>query len=103
MVEAGVDTHEISYRLLDTTRAYALEKLLQSGEHDALATRHAKFLSKLLEETADAERTDREILAQSRHTAVKVQPEYVKRTTKQIAAGTGKRRAAQTKCGHLSE
>jgi predicted ATPase len=50
MVEAAVDTHETSYRLLDTTRAYALEKLLHSGEHDALATRHANFLSKLLEE-----------------------------------------------------
>jgi predicted ATPase len=48
MVEAAVDTHD--YRLLDTTRAYALEKLLHSGEHDALATRHANFLSKLLEE-----------------------------------------------------
>jgi predicted ATPase/DNA-binding winged helix-turn-helix (wHTH) protein len=28
MVEAVVDTHETSYRLLDTTRTYALEKLL---------------------------------------------------------------------------
>jgi predicted ATPase len=32
MVEAAVDTHETSYRLLDTTRAYALEKLRHSGE-----------------------------------------------------------------------
>jgi predicted ATPase/DNA-binding winged helix-turn-helix (wHTH) protein len=52
MVEAGVDTHETSYRLLDTTRTYALEKLLHRGEHDAIATRHANFLSKLLEEGA---------------------------------------------------
>ena len=36
----------------------------------------------------------REILAQSRHTTVKVLPKYVKRTTKQIATGTRKRRAA---------
>ena len=52
MVEAGVDPHETSYRLLDTTRTYALEKLLHRGEHDAIATRHANFLSKLLEEGA---------------------------------------------------
>ncbi|MFH0302313.1 hypothetical protein AAFX91_35070 [Bradyrhizobium sp. 31Argb] len=49
-----------------------------------------------------AELTDREILAQSRHTTVKVLPKYVKRTT-QIATGTKKRRAVRTKAGHLSE
>jgi predicted ATPase/DNA-binding winged helix-turn-helix (wHTH) protein len=52
MVEAGVDTHETSYRLLDTIRTYALEKLLHMGEHDVIATRHANFSSKLLEERA---------------------------------------------------
>nr|WP_246718487.1 hypothetical protein [Bradyrhizobium elkanii] len=56
-----------------------------------------------LTETGDAELTDREILAQSRHTTVKVLPRYVKRTQKQIATGTKKRRAARTKGGHLSE
>jgi hypothetical protein len=56
-----------------------------------------------LTETGDAELTDREILAQSRHTTVKVLPKYVKRTTKQIATGTRKRRAARTKDGQLSE
>ena len=53
-----------------------------------------------LTETGDAELTDREILAQSRHTTVKVLPKYVKRTTKQIATGTKKRRASRTKDGH---
>jgi hypothetical protein len=43
MIEAGVDTYETSYRLLDTTRTYALEKLLHRGEHDAISTRHANF------------------------------------------------------------
>jgi predicted ATPase len=52
MVEAGVHTHEASYRLLDTTRAYALEKLVHSGEHDAIAIRHADFLSKPLEKNS---------------------------------------------------
>jgi hypothetical protein len=56
-----------------------------------------------LTETGDAELTDREILAQSRHTTVKVLPKYVKRTTKQIAMGTKKRRAVRTKGGRLSE
>jgi hypothetical protein len=56
-----------------------------------------------LTETGDAELTDREILAQSRHTTVKVPPKYVKHTTKQIATGTKKRRATRTKDGHLSE
>ena len=54
-------------------------------------------------ETGDAELTDREILAQSRHTTVKVLPKYVKRTTRQIATGTKKRRASRTKTGDLSE
>src|SRR5882672_6864802 len=31
------------YRLLDTTRAYALEKLASSGEQDSIAGRHASF------------------------------------------------------------
>jgi hypothetical protein len=56
-----------------------------------------------LTETSDAELTDREIWAQSRHTTPKVLPKYVKPTTKQIASGTKKRRALRTKDGHLSE
>jgi hypothetical protein len=55
-----------------------------------------------LTETGDAELTDREILAQSRHTTVKVLPKYVKRTTNQIVTGK-KRRAVRTKDGQLSE
>jgi predicted ATPase/DNA-binding winged helix-turn-helix (wHTH) protein len=37
------------YRLLDTTRSYALEKLAASGEHDSIAARHASHLSQSLE------------------------------------------------------
>jgi hypothetical protein len=54
-------------------------------------------------EGGDAELTDREMLAQGRHTTVKVLPRYVKRTTRQIISGTKKRRASRTKGGHLSE
>jgi predicted ATPase len=39
----------ISYRLLDTTRAYALERLVDSGEKDAIAARHANFVTAYLE------------------------------------------------------
>jgi predicted ATPase/DNA-binding winged helix-turn-helix (wHTH) protein len=37
------------YRLLDTTRSYALEKLAASGEHNSIAARHASHLSQSLE------------------------------------------------------
>jgi hypothetical protein len=54
-------------------------------------------------EGGDAELTDREMLAQGRHTTVKLLPKYTKRTTRQIVNGAKKRRAARTKDGHLSE
>ena len=38
-----------SYRLLDTTRSYVLEKLAASGEHDSIAARHADVSIRLLE------------------------------------------------------
>jgi predicted ATPase/DNA-binding winged helix-turn-helix (wHTH) protein len=37
------------YRLLDTTRAYALEKLAANGEQDSMARRHAEHYRALLE------------------------------------------------------
>jgi predicted ATPase/DNA-binding winged helix-turn-helix (wHTH) protein len=40
------------YRLLDTTRAYAREKLSESGELDAIAGRHAVHYRKMLEKAA---------------------------------------------------
>ena len=43
------------YRLLDTTRAYALEKLGESGERERIVRRHAEFYRDLFER-ADAER-----------------------------------------------
>jgi predicted ATPase len=36
-------------RLLDTTRAYALEKLIESGEREQLARRHAEYYRNLFE------------------------------------------------------
>jgi predicted ATPase len=38
------------YRLLDTTRAYVLEKLRESGEFEAVARRHAQYYRDLFEQ-----------------------------------------------------
>ncbi|WP_284260314.1 ATP-binding protein [Bradyrhizobium iriomotense] len=43
------DTRGTSYRLLDTTRAYTLEKLATCGEHNSVAARHADYSIGLLE------------------------------------------------------
>lgn len=44
----------MQYRLLETTRAYALEKLTESGESQPVARRHAEYYRDLLER-AEAE------------------------------------------------
>ena len=43
LVVAEVESSPARYRLLDTTRAYALEKLIKSGEHEPLERRHAEY------------------------------------------------------------
>ena len=42
LVTANVFGKKPVYRLLETTRCYALEKLQESGEFDAVARRHAE-------------------------------------------------------------
>jgi predicted ATPase/DNA-binding winged helix-turn-helix (wHTH) protein len=49
LVTAAVSTITRSYRLLDTTRAYALEKLMDSGERETVARRHAAYYRDLFE------------------------------------------------------
>jgi len=49
LIEARIDSQGASYRLLDTTRAYALEKLIESGERDVIAARHASYSIQMLE------------------------------------------------------
>jgi predicted ATPase/DNA-binding winged helix-turn-helix (wHTH) protein len=49
LIGVRIDSRGTSYRLLDTTRSYALEKLATSGEHDSIAARHASFSIALLE------------------------------------------------------
>jgi predicted ATPase len=49
LIGAWISSQGPCYRLLDTTRAYALEKLATSGEQDAIAGRHASFSIRVLE------------------------------------------------------
>jgi predicted ATPase/DNA-binding winged helix-turn-helix (wHTH) protein len=49
LVAAEVDGSIARYRLLDTTRTYALEKLAKTGELEAVARRHAEYYRDLLE------------------------------------------------------
>jgi predicted ATPase/DNA-binding winged helix-turn-helix (wHTH) protein len=49
LVVAGGEGAVARYRLLDTTRAYALEKLEESGERERLAHRHAEYYRQLFE------------------------------------------------------
>jgi predicted ATPase/class 3 adenylate cyclase len=48
----------LRYRLLESTRAFALEKLEQSGERDALARRHAQWAADLAERAKDELQTE---------------------------------------------
>jgi predicted ATPase len=50
LVSAGVEGPIALYRLLDTTRAYVLEKLEESGEYGRLARQHAEHYRALLEQ-----------------------------------------------------
>jgi predicted ATPase/DNA-binding winged helix-turn-helix (wHTH) protein len=49
LIGVRIDSRGTFYRLLDTTRSYALEKLTAGGEHESIAARHANFLIQLLE------------------------------------------------------
>ena len=52
LVTADVRRDDVHYRLLDTTRAYAFEKLSQSGEHERCARRHAEYYRGVFEKAA---------------------------------------------------
>jgi predicted ATPase len=57
LVVADVSGAKPRFRLLDTTRAYAIEKLDESGERERIARRHAEFYRDLFE------RAEREVPA----------------------------------------
>lgn len=54
LISADLSGDEIEYRLLETTRSYAREKLQHSGEQQGLARRHAEVLVQIVAE-ADVE------------------------------------------------
>jgi predicted ATPase/DNA-binding winged helix-turn-helix (wHTH) protein len=49
LITTRFDHEEPQYRLLDTTRAYALEKLAEYAEFDAIFQRHAEYFASYLE------------------------------------------------------
>ena len=58
LVTADAGGANVRYRLLETTRAYALEKLVQAGEFDDVSQRHARYYLDLFA-GADAEAESR--------------------------------------------
>jgi len=57
------------YRLLETTRAYALERLTQSRERDAVAERHALYFAGVLESSDAATQQARSFTERAAHLA----------------------------------
>jgi predicted ATPase/DNA-binding winged helix-turn-helix (wHTH) protein len=53
LVIADTSGSRARYRLLETTRAYALEKLAESGETDAIKRRHAEYFRACFEPASD--------------------------------------------------
>jgi predicted ATPase len=49
LIATRIDETPAEYRLLDTTRAYALEKLEEHGEYDPISLRHAEYVIQQLE------------------------------------------------------
>jgi predicted ATPase/DNA-binding winged helix-turn-helix (wHTH) protein len=49
LIVAEVNNAGVHYLLLDSTRAYALEKLVQEGEHEEFLRRHAEYYCTLCE------------------------------------------------------
>src|SRR3984893_1982512 len=49
LITTRIDETHAQYRLLDTTRAYALEKLEEHGEFDPISLRHAEYVIQQLE------------------------------------------------------
>ena len=54
LLTADVSGSKAVYRLLKTTRSYALEKLVQSGEFEAVARHHAQYCLSVLEQVEAA-------------------------------------------------
>jgi len=53
LILSRIESREASYRLLDTTRNYALDRLTASGERGLIASRHALYFAQMLEASGD--------------------------------------------------
>jgi len=53
LVVADTNVADARYRMLETTRAYALDKLVEAGETDAIRRRHAQYFRKRFERAPD--------------------------------------------------
>ncbi|MFD5561670.1 BTAD domain-containing putative transcriptional regulator [Kitasatospora griseola] len=60
LAAGGSDTGEARYRLLETVRAYAAERLAEADEHDRTATAHLRCFLDLAEHAEPLLRTDRQ-------------------------------------------
>jgi predicted ATPase/DNA-binding winged helix-turn-helix (wHTH) protein len=67
LVSVSSDDDQNSYRLLDTTRAYAAVKLAGRGEENAIARRHAFYCAERLAEIRTNFPQDQDLSAYSRH------------------------------------
>jgi predicted ATPase/DNA-binding winged helix-turn-helix (wHTH) protein len=54
LIATRIDHGEAQYRLLDTTRTYALGRLEEHGELDAISLRHAEYVIRQLESQKEA-------------------------------------------------
>jgi predicted ATPase/DNA-binding winged helix-turn-helix (wHTH) protein len=53
LLSASVEDGAVVYRLLETTRVYALDRLAESGELERVSLRHARLFTERLERAAD--------------------------------------------------
>jgi predicted ATPase/class 3 adenylate cyclase len=76
LVLAEPNGDALRYRLLESTRAYALEKLRDAGERDVIAARHLRYLRDWFVEIAD--RVEATLRTGDRHAALRTELEGVR-------------------------
>jgi predicted ATPase/DNA-binding winged helix-turn-helix (wHTH) protein len=67
LVAVSVGDETTRYRLLDTTRAYVIDKLAESGEADAINRRHADYYRELLVRTDSIHPAGSEVKDEASH------------------------------------
>jgi predicted ATPase/DNA-binding winged helix-turn-helix (wHTH) protein len=104
LIATRIDETQAQYRLLDTTRAYALQKLEEHAEVDVVLRRHAEYIAGYLESQRAAllalATTERAAAYPNPSENIRPAPEWTfgPRGNNQIATGLG---AASTHSGQL--